>query len=87
MLASMVFIGIIQALYVISEADVEHEREMIAQGADLADFSGFEHIKRQPHHQMKTEETVDAVTHIPAEERIKKVDVEDKIRHIDPEDF
>ena len=57
-----------------------------AVGAD-DDFSGFEHIRRQPHHQMKTEETVDAVTHIPAEERIKKVDVEDKIRHIDPEDF
>ena len=72
LLASMVFIGIIQALYVISEADVEKEREMIATGADLSEFAGFEQFHEIP------EET--------EEEDPTKLE-EPKIHKIDPRDF
>ncbi|MCF0142387.1 MAG: FtsW/RodA/SpoVE family cell cycle protein [Parasporobacterium sp.] len=44
MLASMLMIGIVQALYVISEADVARERQMVADGADLSEFSGYEDV-------------------------------------------
>ena len=56
---------------------------------DLSDFAGFEHMKspKLKERKVKLEETVDVITHIPAEDRIKKVDVEDKIRQIDPDDF
>ena len=37
LLASMIMIGMIQALYVISEADVERERELVAAGVPLRD--------------------------------------------------
>ena len=42
LLASMIMIGMVQALYVISEADVEREREMVAAGAPLSSFDGYE---------------------------------------------
>ena len=38
LLSSMVMIGMIQALYVISEADVEREREALAQGINIENF-------------------------------------------------
>lgn len=47
LLASMIFIAIIQALYVISEADVEREREMIAGGADISEFEGYQGYRRR----------------------------------------
>jgi len=43
-LASMLMLGIIQALYVISESDVAHERRMVAQGADISEFAGYEDL-------------------------------------------
>ena len=73
LLASMVFIGIIQALYVISEADVERERELIANGADLSEFAGFEEFREIP-------EDFDE------EEEISQPE-QPKIRKIDPRDF
>ncbi|MBQ9030309.1 MAG: FtsW/RodA/SpoVE family cell cycle protein [Parasporobacterium sp.] len=44
MLASFIMLGIIQALYVISESDVAHERRMVAAGADLSEFAGYEDL-------------------------------------------
>ena len=41
-LSSLIMLGIVQALYVISESDVAHERRMVAAGADLSEFSGYE---------------------------------------------
>ena len=73
LLASMVFIGIIQALYVISEADVEREREMIAEGADLSEFDGFELLKTFREEEKQREELDEKQG--------------PKIRQIDPHDF
>ncbi len=43
-LASMIMLGIIQSLYVISESDVAHERKMVASGADISEFAGYEDL-------------------------------------------
>ena len=43
-LASMIMVGIIQALYVISESDVAYERRLVAQGANISEFSGYEDL-------------------------------------------
>ena len=45
LLASLIMLGMVQALYVISEADVEREREMIAQGAGIQSFDGYEDME------------------------------------------
>ena len=45
MLASLITLGIIQALYVISESDVAQERKMIAAGVSLSEFSGYEDLR------------------------------------------
>ena len=39
LISSMILIGIIQALYVISESDVRKEREALAEGLDITEFS------------------------------------------------
>lgn len=43
-LASMIMLGIVQSLYVISESDVAHERRMVASGADISEFAGYEDL-------------------------------------------
>ncbi len=43
-LASMIMLGIVQSLYVISESDVAHERKMVASGADISEFAGYEDL-------------------------------------------
>lgn len=43
-LSSMIMLGIIQSLYVISESDVAHERKMVASGADISEFAGYEDL-------------------------------------------
>lgn len=48
-LASFIMIGIVQSLYVISESDVAHERRLIAAGADLSEFAGYEDLARDPY--------------------------------------
>ena len=53
LLASMIWIGIIQALYVISEADVEHEREMIAQRADMSSLSAADHPETENNEELE----------------------------------
>ena len=45
MLASLITLGIVQALYVISESDVAQERRMIAAGVSLSEFDGYEDLK------------------------------------------
>lgn len=45
-LASLISVGMVQALYVISEADVERERQMVAAGAPLEEFEGYEPEKK-----------------------------------------
>jgi hypothetical protein len=45
-LASLISVGMVQALYVISEADVERERQMVAAGASLEEFEGYEPEKK-----------------------------------------
>lgn len=42
LLTSLIMLGMIQALYVISEADVEREREMVAAGMPIQAFDGYE---------------------------------------------
>ncbi len=51
LIASMVMIGIIQAVYVISEADVASEREMIASGADIEEFENISDKKIKKEHE------------------------------------
>ena len=46
LLASLIMLGMVQALYVISEADVEREREMVASGAPIYEFDGYEHHRK-----------------------------------------
>ena len=41
-LASLISVGMVQALYVISEADVERERQMVAAGVPIEEFEGYE---------------------------------------------
>ncbi len=48
-LASFIMIGIVQSLYVISESDVAHERRLVAAGADLSEFAGYEDLARDPY--------------------------------------
>ena len=43
-LASMIMLGIVQSLYVISESDVAHERRLVASGADISEFAGYEDL-------------------------------------------
>lgn len=40
-LSAFIMLGMIQALYVISEADVEREREMVAANAPVSEFDGY----------------------------------------------
>ena len=46
-LASFIMIGIVQSLYVISESDVAHERRLVAAGADLSEFAGYEDLAEE----------------------------------------
>ncbi|MCF0228068.1 MAG: FtsW/RodA/SpoVE family cell cycle protein [Parasporobacterium sp.] len=43
-IASMAMTGIIQAVYLLSEADVAMERKMVASGADIYEFAGYEDL-------------------------------------------
>ena len=45
-LASLISVGMVQALYVISEADVERERQMVAAGVPIEEFEGYEPEKK-----------------------------------------
>ena len=79
--ASMIFIGIIQALYVISEADVEREREMIANGEDLTEFEGYQRFKK------KVPENYELDTINIRRDKIIKVEVDDgRIQKVEPEE-
>ena len=87
LLASMIMIGMIQALYVISEADVERERELVAAGVPLRDEKEpgeAERIKRRKKKRGGEES-------LPARERILEVRPEDGFAeeteyHIAPEE-
>ncbi len=68
LLASFIMVGMVQALYVISEADVEREREMVAAGAPLSEFDGFE----------DTREDADSKLDRTRESRVRYVDLEDE---------
>ncbi len=95
LLASMVFIGIVQALYVISEADVEREREMIADGADISDFEGYQSYKKNSADEIRKPRIEsenlpnDKIIKVNVDtRRIQKVEPEEeKIIQIDPDDF
>ena len=43
-LASMIMLGIVQSLYIVSESNVTHERKMVAAGVDLSEFSGYDYL-------------------------------------------
>ena len=87
LLASMIMIGMIQALYVISEADVERERELVAAGVPLRDEKEpgeAERVKRRKKKRGGEESP-------PARERILEVRPEDGFAeeteyHIAPEE-
>ena len=87
--------SIIPSLVVISEADVEREREMIADGADISDFDGYQKYKRNSTNDIQ--KPVTESENIPNDKiikvnvdtkRIEKVEPEEeKIIQIDPDDF
>ncbi len=90
LIASMVMIGIIQALYVISEADVASEREMISSGADIEEFENVSDKKIKKEH----EKAFKGLKVVPVDSKsITAKDNDDvrymknKIREVDPNNF
>ena len=84
LLASLIMLGLVQALYVISEADVEREREMIAAGASIRSFDGYNEM--EPSHKekalAKSLEKDDVY-----EPRKSKDKNKGRVQEIDPEEF
>lgn len=56
LLASLISVGMVQALYVISEADVERERQMVAAGVPLSEFEGYEPEKKRSNSKMRPDD-------------------------------
>ncbi len=60
LLASMIMIGMVQALYVISEADVEREREMVAAGIPISEFDNYQDLYEEDEEpEVRIEDDVD----------------------------
>ncbi len=90
LIASMIMIGIIQAVYVISEADVATEREMIASGVDIEEFEDVSDKKIKKEH----EKAFKGIKVVPIDsDEINDIDNEDvrymkkKIKQVNPNEF
>lgn len=90
LIASMVMIGIIQAVYVISEADVAAEREMVASGADIEEFEHIsdKKIKKEHEKAFRNIEVIPIDSElIGVEDSEDKLYMKNKIRQVDPNSF
>ena len=90
LIASMVMIGIIQAVYVISEADVKAERVMIEQGVDIEEFENLDDRKIKKVHEKAFKDlkvvpiNEDSIANATTEE---KRYLKNKIKEVNPDDF
>ena len=77
MLASLITLGIIQALYVISESDVAQERKMIAAGVSLSEFSGYEDLREPAYDDYDEDDTCNDENEYEDDEVLREEDDEE----------
>ncbi len=78
-LASMIMCAMIQIIYAVSESDTRKERKMVMRGADISEFSGYEHLAPEEDYDDMYDEPYEDRKYRPQERRtgkwIEKIDM------------